>query len=95
MYNINFDVNTSDAVRSVLSDEELLKFTFNIQFAKSVIEQRKRLGWTQEELSEKSGVNRVTIAKIEKFQRQAGIDVVLKLLNALNLDIRFVATDDV
>ena len=87
MYNINFDINTSDTVRSVLSDEELLKFTFNIQFAKSVIEQRKRLGWTQEELAEKSGVNRVTIAKIEKFQCQAGIDVVLKLLNALNLDI--------
>lgn len=94
MHNTIFDPNTSDAVRSILSDEELLKFTFNIQFAKSVIEQRKKLNWTQEELAEKSGVNRVTIAKIEKFQRQAGIDVVLKLLNALNLDIKFVPNDN-
>ena len=57
-------------------------------------ENRQLKNITQEELAEKSGVNRVTIAKIEKFQRQAGIDVVLKLLNALNLDIKFVPNDN-
>ena len=48
------------------------------------------LGLTQEELAKKSDVNRVTIAKIETRQRLASIDVILKLLDALDLEIKFV-----
>ena len=52
--------------------------------------QRKKLGLTQEALADISGVNRVTIAKLETHQRLASIDVILKLLHALNLEIQFV-----
>lgn len=94
MHKFSFDLNASDTVRTVLSDEDVLKFTFNIQFAKCLIEQRTHLGWTQEMLAEKSGVNRVTIAKIEKLQRQVGVDVMIKLLDAMGLTIKIVSRDD-
>jgi len=94
MYKIKLDNDAPDAMRSVLTDEELVKFSFNVQFAKCVFDRRTALGWSQQTLAEKSGVNRVTIAKIEKLQRQAGIEVVLKLLEALGLEINFTPVDN-
>lgn len=73
-----------------LSRDEMLRFTFSANFARCLVSQRKKLGLTQEQLSELSGVSRVTIAQLEKYQRLAGTEVVLKLLDALNLDIHFV-----
>lgn len=73
-----------------LSTEEQLKFAFNARFSQCIISQRKKLGLTQEALADKSGVNRVTIAKLETHQRLASTDVILKLLDALDLDIQFV-----
>lgn len=79
-----------DCLFNQLSFEDRLKFGFSMNFAKCVIQKRQELGWTQEELAEQSGVNRVTIAKLEKFHRTASIDVVLKLLYALRMEIKFV-----
>lgn len=73
-----------------LSLEDTLKFSFNLKFSKCLIKKRKELGWTQEVLAEKSGVNRVTIAKIEKFQRTASIEVILKLLYALGMSLEII-----
>lgn len=74
----------------MFSPEEQLKFEFNYVFSNCVREQRKTLGWTQNELAEKSGVNRVTIAKIEMQQRTVSVEVMLKLLQALGMTIQFV-----
>ncbi len=73
-----------------LSFEDRLKFSFNMEFAKQLVKRRKELGWTQETLAKKSGVNRVTIAKLEKFQRTASVEVILKLLHALGMSIQFI-----
>lgn len=73
-----------------LSTEERLKFVFNARFSQCITSQRKKLGLTQEALADKSGVNRVTIAKLETHQRLASTDVILKLLDALDLEIQFV-----
>ena len=73
-----------------LSKDEILRFTFSANFARFLVNQRKKLGLTQEELSKISGVSRVTIAQLERYQRLAGTEVLLKLLDALNLDIQFI-----
>ena len=73
-----------------LSPDDQLKFAFNARFSQCITSQRKKLGLTQEALADKSGVNRVTIAKLETHQRLASTDVILKLLDALDLDIQFV-----
>lgn len=73
-----------------LTPEDQLKFAFNARFSQCITSQRKKLGLTQEALADKSGVNRVTIAKLERYQRMASTDVILKLLDALGLDIQFV-----
>lgn len=77
-----------------ISSEDFLRYTFNIQFSKCLVKRRKMLGLTQEDLAKKSGVNRVTIAKIETRQRLASMDIILKLLHALNLEIQFIEQAD-
>ena len=78
-----------------MSSEEWNRFLFSRQFSECLRTQRKKLGITQEDLAKLSGVNRVTIAKLEKYQRLASIDVILKLLDVLNLEIRFVERSDI
>ena len=73
-----------------LSKEELLRFIFNASFAQCLVRRRKELGLTQEALANKSGVNRVTIAKLESYQRLASTEIILKLLDALDMEIQFV-----
>ncbi len=69
--------------------DDKLKFAFNIEFVSQLLNRRKELGWTQSELAERSGVNRITISKIERFQRMASIEVILKLSYALGLVVKF------
>lgn len=73
-----------------LPKEEVLRFLFNANFAQCLVRRRKELGLTQEALANKSGVNRVTIAKLESYQRLASTEIILKLLDALNMEIQFV-----
>ena len=60
-----------------------------IEFADCLVKRRKELGWSQDKLAEESGINRVTIAKLETYQRVAGIETVLKLLHTLGMKIQF------
>lgn len=73
-----------------LPKEDVARFLFNARFAQCLVQRRKEMGLTQEALAEKSGVNRVTIAKLESFQRLASTEVILKLLDALDMEIQFV-----
>lgn len=85
--------NTTYDEKDALSDipkVELMRFRFNARFARCLVQRREELKLTQEALAERSGVNRVTIAKIESFQRLASTEIILKLLDALNMDIQFI-----
>lgn len=70
--------------------EELLLFKFNRYVARCILMQRTKLNMTQEELAQKSGVSRMTISAIEKRKRVVSTEILLKLLDALNVDICFV-----
>jgi putative transcriptional regulator len=48
-----------------------------------VAEVRTEIGWTQAELSAKSGVSRQTISDIESGAHAAGLETALRLANAM------------
>lgn len=73
-----------------LSKEEERLFNFNRLVANCITKRRKELGMTQEDLAKASGVSRITISAIEKRKRVVSTEVLLKLLDALDLDIVFV-----
>lgn len=70
-----------------ISNEELLALKLHYCIAKTIKESRCAQKLTQQELSEKSGVNRSTISLIEKYQRRASIETLLKLLDSLGLEM--------
>lgn len=60
--------------------------------AAALREQRKRLGLNQHELAEKAGVSRILIAKFETGRyREIGIGKLVRMLNAVGLDLRLTA----
>jgi UDP-N-acetylglucosamine 1-carboxyvinyltransferase len=48
-------------------------------------EARKSIPLTQEELARKSGVNRTTLSKIESGSRNATVDTLMRLADALQM----------
>jgi transcriptional regulator with XRE-family HTH domain len=46
---------------------------------------RRERGWTQEQLSERAGVHRVYIAKLEAQRQSPSLEVLEKLARALNV----------
>ncbi len=55
--------------------------------AASVRQERRRLGWTQAELAERSGVSRDWIIGLEKAKPSQEIALVLRTLKALDLTL--------
>jgi transcriptional regulator with XRE-family HTH domain len=55
--------------------------------AASVRQARRKLGWTQEELAERSGVSRDWIIGLEKAKSSQEIALVLRTLKALDLTL--------
>lgn len=55
--------------------------------AASVRQARRKLGWTQAELAERSGVSRDWIIGLEKAKPSQEIALVLRTLKALNLNL--------
>lgn len=90
MKNTNQDLLVIGHISEDFSKEEQLRFEFNLRLCKFLKNKRKELGLTQASLAQKSGVNRTTIIQLEKFQRTVSLDVMLKLLHALNVYIQFV-----
>lgn len=72
-----------------MTREEELLFNFNRALSKKILDRRKELGITQEELARRSGVSRLTISAIEKKRRVISVEVLLKLLDALRLKMYF------
>ncbi len=50
----------------------------------SIKERRKKLGWTQKELAERSGVSQSTITKIERSEMEPSYSIAVKIFNALD-----------
>jgi len=61
--------------------------------AASVRQARKRLGWTQAELAERSGVSRDWIIGLEKAKPSQEIALVLRTLKALDLNVSIGSQD--
>lgn len=58
-----------------------------IKIGLQLLEKREALGWTQEVLAEKLGVNRSTVAKVENGRWSFSIDYLEKFCEVLNLKI--------
>ena len=58
-------------------------------FGKNVRLTRERCHWSQERLSEESGLHRTYISGIECGQRNPTIQIVQRIANALNVDIPY------
>ena len=77
-----------------IPEKDKQRYLFNLEFAIALKSRREELGLTQEALAQKSGVNRMTINKIEKLNRAASLDLIFKLLDCLGLKICFVNRGD-
>ncbi|GAA3023530.1 helix-turn-helix domain-containing protein [Tetragenococcus solitarius] len=64
------------------------------QLAQTVRQVRKRNGLTQSELAELSGINRVTISKIENADMNPSFALVTQLLNSIRISIEFNPKND-
>ena len=81
---------------SQILKEEKRKIKYNLfctNLSRFIYYQRKAFDWTQEELSNESGVNRSSIAKIETLKQIPTIETLFCLLTSLNADILLVASE--
>jgi HTH-type transcriptional regulator / antitoxin HipB len=62
--------------------------------AASVRQARRRLGWTQAELAERSGVSRDWIIGLEKAKPSQEIALVLRTLKALDLNLSLCSQEE-
>jgi len=62
--------------------QEILK-----RFAKRVHELRKKNGWSQEELGERSGLHRTYIGSIERSERNVSLINIERIAKALNVPV--------
>lgn len=68
---------------------------FQGQLSKSIYCQRKKLKLTQMQLSERSGIDRTMIAKIEKVKQPTTLETAIKLLTSLNMGISIYPFTDI
>lgn len=66
---------------------------FRRLFGLRMLEARKKCGLTQQQLSERSGVRRHTISDIEKGRWSASIDLIYRILKAMDCDLQIVNYD--
>lgn len=74
--------------------EKKIKYEFFCtNLSRFIYRQRKARNWTQEELSDKSGVNRSSIAKVETLKQIPTLETLFCLLASLNADLLLVASE--
>ena len=66
---------------------------FRRLFGLRMLEARKKCGLTQQQLSERSCVRRHTISDIEKGRWSASIDLIYRILKAMDCDLQIVNCD--
>ena len=68
-----------------MTDEE--KQQYRTYIGKRIAEERAKLGLSQTDLANLSGINRATIAKIELGRWSVGIDILGKIAEAMGLRV--------
>ena len=63
------------------------KKEYRIYIGKRIAEERAKLGLSQTDLANLSGINRATIAKIELGRWSVGIDILGKIAEAMGLRV--------
>ena len=63
------------------------KHQYRAYIGKRIAEERAKLGLSQTDLANMSGINRATIAKIELGRWSVGIDILGKIADAMNLRV--------
>ena len=57
------------------------------KLAENVLTQRKKLGFTQQELADKAGINRSMLCRLENQEYMPSLDQLARLANALEFDV--------
>ena len=66
------------------------KKEYRIYIGKRIAEERAKLGLSQTDLANLSGINRATIAKIKLGRWSVGIDILGRIAEAMNLRVDLV-----
>ncbi len=61
---------------------------------KRIREERRKLDWTQEQLSEKVDINPKHLSRIESNANRPSFDIIIKLANALDIPLISLFVDD-
>ena len=59
---------------------------------KRILERRKTLGLSQEELAERADITKQTVSRVENNQRELGAGNLLKIANALDISTDYLLT---
>lgn len=70
--------------------EEDAEMELEMNIIRATIEARKKTGFTQRELSEKTGIIQPSIAKIEKFARSPQLTTIIRLLYPMGYTLKVV-----
>lgn len=60
---------------------------FFLELGEVVLQKRTQLGWSQDDLSDASGINRAFISNIERGQRNPSTETLLKLAKGLKMKL--------
>jgi ribosome-binding protein aMBF1 (putative translation factor) len=74
------------------AEKDHLRFVANV--VGHIIERRNELGWSQQQLAEKVGVQQSAIARIENGGAIPRIDTLIKIANALGLKVQLVVDEE-
>ena len=84
---------TEDDNQVYIQSSKYYASDFQGQLSKNIYCKRKRMKLTQKQLSERSGIDRTMIAKIEKVQQPTTLETAIKLLSSLNMGIAIYSFD--
>jgi predicted transcriptional regulator len=74
------------------AEKDHIQFVANV--VGHIIERRKALGWTQQQLAEKAGIQQSAIARLENGGTIPKLDTLFKIANALGLKIQLVIDEE-
>lgn len=53
----------------------------------TILKERNRRGWTQEELAKRCGVSRITIQKLESYEKDVRMSIVEKIAGGFGMTV--------